>query len=264
MMLKETNCERVTEYVDHFFQERKGGLELWIVFRDAGVSLRSFLYTAREVGDYVVYQNSKLWTQLRRSVSTKYRGTDQESPTSLVRAGASANGFHDRRQTSYYGRTLMQSILHQILEAASSLHSRGIVHRDIKPSNIFCESNIDPHSGIVPDGNTPEVRCVLGDFSSAYDNFTGQNLYTRGPSRAEQTDEYAPPEAMYGQAYNDSTPVMASFDSWSIGIVVLELLLGTPHVFSVDQRTRYVTVNADICTRGKCSCSELTLPSGYC
>jgi hypothetical protein len=31
-----------------------------------------------------------------------------------------------------------------------------------------------------------------------------------------------------------------SYDSWSIGIVILELLLGTPHVFSVDKRTTAV------------------------
>lgn len=38
----------VTTYVDHFFREggQKGQIELWIVFKDAGPSLRSFLYTS--------------------------------------------------------------------------------------------------------------------------------------------------------------------------------------------------------------------------
>lgn len=58
-------------------------------------------------------------------------------------------------------------------------------------------------------------------------------------SRWEQTDEYAPPEAIFGSKYQESV-IAPSFDSWSIGIVALELLLGTPNVFSVDQRTRYV------------------------
>jgi hypothetical protein len=31
-----------------------------------------------------------------------------------------------------------------------------------------------------------------------------------------------------------------AFDSWSIGVVSLELLLGTPHVFSVDSRTSHL------------------------
>jgi len=81
------------------------------------------------------------------------------------------------------------------------------------------------------------IDCVLGDFSSAYDAFSGENFYTRGPSQWEQTDEYAPPEAIFGSAY-EKHAISPSFDSWSIGIVALELLLGTPHVFSVDQRTQ--------------------------
>lgn len=36
----------VTSYVDHFFREgKKGQIELWIVFENAGPSLRSYLYT---------------------------------------------------------------------------------------------------------------------------------------------------------------------------------------------------------------------------
>jgi hypothetical protein len=34
-------------------------------------------------------------------------------------------------------------------------------------------------------------------------------------------------------AYSKEAPW--SYDSWSIGIIFLELLLGTPHVFTVDQ-----------------------------
>lgn len=89
------------------------------------------------------------------------------------------------------------------------------------------------------DGAAPQLNCVLGDFSSAYNLFTSRNLYSRGPSRLEQTAEYAPPEAVFGHLYNNSAVGLTpSFDSWSIGIVALELLLGTPNVFTVDQRTR--------------------------
>ena len=52
------------------------------------------------------------------------------------------------------------------------------------------------------------------------------------------TDEYSPPEAIFG-VYNE-TILRPSFDSWSIGILALELLLGTPNVFSVDQRTKVI------------------------
>jgi serine/threonine protein kinase len=115
----------------------------------------------------------------------------------------------------------------------------GVVHRDIKPSNIICKSNIEIETPqpILHEGLG--LECVLGDFSSAYDDYTRDNLYTRGPSSLEQSNEYAPPEAIFGYVYNDtSVGLSSSFDSWSIGIVCLEILLGTPKVFSVDQRTR--------------------------
>lgn len=103
----------------------------------------------------------------------------------------------------------------------------------------MCESNLDLEHLQSLAAGAPHVHCVLGDFSSAFNDFTSHNLYTRGPSRLEQTDEYAPPEAIFGLSYNDSSVGLSpSFDSWSIGIVALELLLGTPNVFSVDQRTR--------------------------
>ena len=42
--------------------------------------------------------------------------------------------------------------------------------------------------------------------------------------------------------FSDSLPFYAddarTYDSWSIGVIFLELILGTPHVFTVDQRAR--------------------------
>lgn len=96
----------------------------------------------------------------------------------------------------------------------------------------MCKSNLDLEKLQSLDVGSPKVHCVLGDFSSAYNMFTSRNLYTRGPSRLEQTDEYAPPEAIFGHAYNNSgASLTPAFDSWSIGIIGLELLLGTPNVF---------------------------------
>lgn len=86
-----------------------------------------------------------------------------------------------------------------------------------------------------------DVNCVLGDFSSAWDQYSSQNLFKNGPSSAEQTNEYAPPEVLFGDEkrgwipFDDNKP--ESYDSWSIGVVALEMLLGSPNVFSVDQRT---------------------------
>ena len=113
--------ELFTEYVDHFFRERQDmEPELWIVFRDAGPSLRSFIYTGTLVGDFVIYQHSPLWAQLRTSVSPNQDDADNKSSL--------AGGDH-----LPMGRDLFRRVLKQLLEAAAFLHSKGIVHRDIKP-----------------------------------------------------------------------------------------------------------------------------------
>lgn len=89
------------------------------------------------------------------------------------------------------------------------------------------------------------INCVLGDFSSAWDDFSSEHFYSKGPSAAELTNEYAPPEVLFGD--RDWSPFYRakpeSYDSWSIGVVILELLLGTPNVFSVDQRTTTLLTN---------------------
>jgi hypothetical protein len=231
-----------TEYVEHFFGE---GGELWIVFRDAGASLRSILYTGTDVGEYIVYQHSWLWTLIRMSLAQKNMPATSSTPSpAALSSQASQQGqvpnSEKAEAVSVVGKRLIGTILRQILEATAFLHENGVIHRDIKPSNLMCRTNLDlEHLQSLDVGNSPEIHCVLGDFSSAYDEYTDQNLYTRGPSRAEQTDEYAPPEAIFGQAYNRSVDELTpAFDSWSIGVVALELLLGTPNVFSVDQRTR--------------------------
>jgi serine/threonine protein kinase len=105
----------------------------------------------------------------------------------------------------------------------------------------MCKSNVDLENIQLLLAVEPQINCVLGDFSSAYDDYSSKTLYTGGPSSLEHTNEYAPPEAIFGFTYNDtSVGIAPSFDLWSVGILVLEVLLGTPNVFSVDQRTRYV------------------------
>ena len=68
-------------------------------------------------------------------------------------------------------------------------------------------------------GRIKDLRCILGDFSSAQNDYVRRNLYTNGPSSFEQTIEYSPPEGLpYG-----SNPF--SYDSWSIGVVVSCLIV---------------------------------------
>ncbi|KAI8570732.1 hypothetical protein RHMOL_Rhmol01G0059100 [Rhododendron molle] len=74
----------------------------------------------------------------------------------------------------------------------------------------------------------------LIDFGSAVDAFSMQNLYPNGPSSAEQTFSYMPPEALFGNAWlQGPAAARAKYDMWTIGQTITELILGTPRVFSV-------------------------------
>lgn len=127
----------------------------------------------------------------------------------------------------------MRSILHQLLLAVKACHDRNITHRDIKPENMVVSGG---RGSEWPSNLT--VRLI--DFGSAIDKYSLDHLYgSSGPSQAEQTAEYAPPEASLSQHWLYFHPGQTHvYDMWSVGIVVLELVLGTPHVFQISARTR--------------------------
>lgn len=245
-----------TTYVDHFFRQVPGQrtLELWIVFEDAGSSLRSYIYEpVSSAGGFVLFQHSPFWRKLRMAATNRTVPSENEKAgheTSVAAVGSP--NPRERRQPHKpvdprAGRALMREVLRQILESAARLAGMGIVHRDIKPSNVMCKTDVDFVDILdldLFDADVAKIECVIGDFSSAWDRFSDQNLYAKGPSMDEQTQEYSPPEALIGNSwipFNSDKP--ESYDSWSIGVLALELLLGTPNVFSVDQRTTVLLTN---------------------
>ncbi|KAH8046129.1 cyclin-dependent protein serine/threonine kinase [Aureococcus anophagefferens] len=88
------------------------------------------------------------------------------------------------------------------------LHGRGVVHRDLKPRTAWSPA--------------AEAAGLFGDF---------------GPSREEETVEYMPPEVLFADEDTFYAPAPA-YDAWSLGVLLLELLLGTRQALTVDQRTR--------------------------
>ena len=305
-----------THYVDHFFHKAHRGAEpeLWIVFENAGVSLRSLLYTPLETEDFFVYRQSDFWRRLRRIytsdktsdgtkavsesdgsassissslnvdgswtsstrtqedtntmqsfsltaialpqlVATMPNTQELPDPTNVPFLGNAPNSLithkldsseyrfqrstTKRRRSSRRENVTFKKIMKQLLVSTAALHELGIIHRDIKPSNIMCKLVDEAPSTLKQQKNEhADIFCRLGDFSSAWDRYGTRTLYTFGPTAAEQTDDYAPPEVLFGETYIPFDPkIPESYDSWSIGVVALELILGTPHVFSVDQRT---------------------------
>ncbi|KAK9917046.1 hypothetical protein WJX75_000279 [Coccomyxa subellipsoidea] len=192
------------DHITRFVEVLADEADLWLVFCDEGISLHSLIYSSRQPdigkGGPKLLEPSKWWWAMR---------------------------------TEPHGEAMLRDILRQTLLALEILHTANVTHRDVKPENLL----LQPGGG----EGKPGVHLRLIDFGSAIDAHTVRQLYgTQGPSVNEQTQEYAPPEALLGR-YWTGEPVLKRtwpYDMWSLGVSWLELVLGTRHVFQVDAKTR--------------------------
>ncbi|CAA2974745.1 uncharacterized protein LOC111411818 isoform X2 [Olea europaea var. sylvestris] len=216
----EEGLNHIARYIESF-ESRSN--EIWLVFCHEGVSLSKLLYTAEEL----VLDADKERDEHRKRVQLLHP----------------SKWWHWLKQTEA-GQEEMRNIIWQLLMALKSCHDRNITHRDIKPENmIICfkdeESGRCLRESPFGDKNyTTRMRII--DFGSAMDEFTVKHLYgSVGPSRAEQTSEYAPPEAFLNVSwYRAPSRVTTKYDMWSVGVVILELILGSPNAFQINAKTR--------------------------
>lgn len=110
------------------------------------------------------------------------------------------------------------NLLQQIASALAALHARHVVHRDVKPQNIIVRS----------DG----TLCLL-DFGTAKRfgaaERTAEQLTTDG--FVIGTLQYMPPEALFKDA-----ALAPTYDVWSCGVVLWEMLVGTRPFVDVESR----------------------------
>ncbi|KAL0371265.1 UNVERIFIED_CONTAM: putative inactive protein kinase [Sesamum angustifolium] len=216
----EEGLNHIARYVESF-ESRSN--EIWLVFHHEGVSLSKLLYTAEEVvtdADKEKSEHGKRVQILRPS-----------------------RWWHWLRTTEA-GQEEFRNIIWQLLMALKSCHDRNITHRDIKPENmVICFEDKDSGGCLrgSPDSvknYTTKMRII--DFGSAVNDFTVKHLYgSLGPSSAEQTSEYAPPEAFLNVSwYRGPSSVTAKYDMWSVGVVILEFILGSPNVFQISSITQ--------------------------
>ncbi|XP_051181071.1 uncharacterized protein [Lolium perenne] len=122
-------------------------------------------------------------------------------------------------RTTKAGQRQMQNLLWQLLMGLKACHDRNITHRDIKPENmIICFEDLKTG------------KCLREIPSEAKENKLNMS---------EQTFEYTPPEALLNSSwYQGSKSARLKYDMWSVGVVMLELIVGSPHVFQIGDHAR--------------------------
>ncbi|XP_061338124.1 uncharacterized protein LOC133284991 isoform X2 [Gastrolobium bilobum] len=216
----EEGLNHIARYVESF-ESRSN--EIWLVFSYEGMSLSKLLYTVEDAYD-----------------TAEKERFEQVKHAQILRP---SKWWHWLKTTEE-GQEEMRNLLWQLLLALKSCHDRNITHRDIKPENmVICFE--DQETGrclkeIPAKINKFSTKMRIIDFGSGIDEFTLKHLYgSAGPSRAEQTYEYTPPEALLNAKwYQGPTSSTLKYDMWSVGIVMLELVLGTPNVFQINALTR--------------------------
>ncbi|AEE80468.1 kinase superfamily protein [Arabidopsis thaliana] len=216
--LSEEGLKHIARYIE-YFESRYN--DIWLVFHHEGVSLSKLMYTveeaeissekAEEASHGQILRPSKWWTWLKTTES---------------------------------GKEEMRRIIWQLLLGLKACHDRNITHRDIKPENmVICLEDIKSGRCLkgVPNGDQNfKTNMRIIDFGSALDEYTIKHLYgSTGPSRAEQTHDYAPPEAILNSSWHHGpTSLTLKYDMWSVGVVMLEMILGSPNVFEISSVTR--------------------------
>ncbi|XP_061673821.1 cGMP-dependent protein kinase 2 isoform X2 [Syngnathoides biaculeatus] len=120
------------------------------------------------------------------------------------------------RDRGSFNETTAKFCVGCVTEAFEYLHCKGILYRDLKPENLMLDS---------------EGYVKLVDFGFAKRLRGGQKTWTFCG-----TPEYVAPEIILNKGHNFSV------DFWSLGILLFELLTGSPPFTGSDQMATYTII----------------------
>lgn len=123
----------------------------------------------------------------------------------------------------------LRTIALHLTSALAVLHRENLIHGDVKPENCFLDLQLSISANNLPSAlrHLP-AGCItrLGDFSNSLHSCELPEYFK---SFEIQSLPYRAPEVLLG------LPFGGAIDMWSLGVVLLELVLGRP-LFSVQSR----------------------------
>jgi hypothetical protein len=207
-----------------------GEADLWLAVGAEGrrVVIKLYRWEARPKPEIV----EKLGAiSLKCVVEVYERGVMPDGRHYEVLEHVSHGSLADLGRRALAADTLRLTLI-ELTNAVAALHSASILHRDLKPANILVRT-LEP------------LDLVLTDFGIS--SVAEISLHATSVNR---TAAYSAPEALAGV-------VSRASDWWSIGVILLELLIGRHPFADIDERA----VNLALVARG-ISVPD-NLPSGW-
>ena len=115
-----------------------------------------------------------------------------------------------QRHAGAFGRAEVKCIVQQLLRGVRACHRTGVLHRDIKPWNVML---------------TEDGAVKVADFGLARMADPSSSAARPAYTHTVATRWYRAPELLYG-----AREYGAAVDVWSVGCILVELLIGCPMV----------------------------------